>query len=67
MTEVATPQVGEKPSRYQERKDAGRRPASMEFSAPLYARLQERALKEQRSMAAITRIAVEEYLDRNGG
>lgn len=54
----------DEPTRYQERKDAGRRPMSMEFPDDLYDRLHDRSGVEERSMAAIVRQATREYLDR---
>lgn len=56
---------GRSKSSYGARRDSGRWPVSMEFPIPLKERLQAQAVKEQRSMAAVCRIAVEEYLDRN--
>lgn len=49
-------------TRYSQRKAQGRQPASIEFENTTYAKLQRRAAKEQRSIAAVVRIAVEEYL-----
>lgn len=54
-------------TRYADRKSAGRRPASMEFPDDLYDRLRARSQVEERSMAAINRQAVREYLDKVGG
>lgn len=54
----------EAPNRYQIRKSEGRRPASVEFPEDLYDQLRLQSTMEERSMAAIVRVAVREYIIR---
>lgn len=61
--EEATTVAPKRPSGYQQRVESGRWPVSMEFPMSLKERLSECAEIEQRSMAAVCRIAVEQYLD----
>lgn len=60
-----TPSTNGTPTRYARRKDSGKRPASMEFPDDLYDDLKDQSDYEERSMAAITRQAVREYLDQH--
>lgn len=59
--DTATPIKG---GRYRERIVSGRRPASVEFPEADYEALKEQAAKEERSMAAVVRHAVREYILR---
>lgn len=54
--------MGTNGTRYSQRKSQGRQPASIEFDTKTYAKLQRQAAREQRSIAAIVRIAVDKYL-----
>lgn len=53
-----------KGGRYGERLASGRRPASVEFPEADYEALKRQAAVEERSMAAVVRHAVREYIAR---
>ena len=62
---MTDPNGAEPGSRYRDRRDRKKRPASLEFPEDLYETLRILSVHGQRSIAATVRVAIREFAERN--